>query len=97
MDAIKFLEDERSQRAFVEDKKWLDWADVCILILPSGKSSHLEAGYAKGQGKQLIIYQRHFPEGEFDVMYGFADLITSDSSAVVRFLEAEKGANEDGR
>ena len=86
LDAINFIVDERSQKAFREDKKWLDWADVCLLILPAGKSAHLEAGYAKGQGKLLIIWQNKFPKGEFDVMYGFADLITDSCGAVIEFL-----------
>jgi hypothetical protein len=87
LDAINFLEDERSQKAFAEDKKWLDWADVCLLILPAGKSSHLEAGYAVGSGKKLIIWQENFPKGEFDVMYGFADLITDSEHNVMEFLD----------
>jgi len=85
LDAINFLEDNRSKKAFQEDKKWLDWADVCLLILPAGNSAHLEAGYAKGQGKKLIIWQNEFPCGEFDVMYGFADLITDSVTAVIEF------------
>ena len=72
LDAISFLADKRTQKAFREDKKWLDWAEICILVVPSGKSAHLEAGYIKGQGKRLLIYGE-FPPGEFDVMYGFAD------------------------
>lgn len=71
-DAISFLDDPRTQRAFKEDKAFIDWADVVILILPSGKSAHLEAGYAKGQGKKLYIFGE-FEKGSFDVMYGFAD------------------------
>lgn len=71
-DAIDMLTDPRTQRAFKEDKKWLDWSDCVILVLPCGRSSHMEAGYAKGQGKLLYIYG-HMPKGEFDVMYGFAD------------------------
>lgn len=86
LDAIDFLRDERSQKAFREDKKWLDWADCCLLILPAGKSAHLEAGYIKGQGKLLIIWQLNFPKGEFDVMYGFADLISTDPLEVGKFL-----------
>ena len=78
LDAISFLKDSRSQRAFTEDKKWLDWCDCVILVLPAGKSAHLEAGYVKGQNKKLVILQlAGFPKGEFDVMYGFADLITN--------------------
>jgi len=58
--------------AFQEDKKQLDWAEVCVLIIPSGRSAHLEAGYAKGQGKKLYILGG-FIKGQFDVMYNFAD------------------------
>lgn len=85
-DAITFLRSEKAMKAFHEDRKWIDWADGVLLILPAGKSAHLEAGYAVGKGKFLIIYQEHFPKGEFDVMYGFADLITDDFMVVIEFL-----------
>ena len=88
LDAINFLKDERSQRAFQEDKKWIDWADCVLLFLPAGKSSHLEAGYAKGSGKKLVIYQFHYPKGEFDVLYGFADLLTDDFDEIIKFLKS---------
>ena len=70
--AIRFVSQPQVKRAFEEDKKWLDWCDTCILLVPSGRSSHLEAGYAKGCGKKLYIYGE-FPQGEFDVMYRFAN------------------------
>jgi hypothetical protein len=72
MDAKDMLEVPRVQEAFREDKRWIDWCDLCILTLPSGKSSHLEAGYAKGQGKIVVIFG-DLQKGDFDVMYGFAD------------------------
>ncbi len=71
-DAIEMLADPRTQRAFKEDRKWLDWSDCVIMLMPCGRSSHLEGGYAKGQGKLLYIYGA-FPKGEFDVMYGLAN------------------------
>lgn len=74
LNGIEMLEQPLVQQAFKEDKKWLDWADVCLLVLPSGRSAHLEAGYAKGQGKELWIVGT-FPAGEHDVMYGFADKV----------------------
>lgn len=63
------------QKAFAEDRKWLDWSECVVLVLPAGNSAHLEAGYAKGQGKRLFILAPlgGFEEGKFDVMYGFAD------------------------
>ena len=91
LNAVTFLEDKRSQRAFKEDKKWLDWCDACVLVLPAGNSSHLEAGYIKGQDKKLIIYApRGFPEGEFDVMYGFADLLTQNLTDIEKYLKEHK-------
>lgn len=88
LDVINFLCDTRSLKAFEEDKKWLDWCECCVLLLPAGKSSHLEAGYIVGQEKKLIIFHPGgFPKGEFDVMYGFADLLTYKLSELRRFLE----------
>lgn len=83
INAISFLEDERAQKAFQEDKKFIEWADMVLMVLPCGNSSHLEAGYAKGLGKKLYILG-DFPAGQFDVMYGFADkLIRLDDIAAV--------------
>jgi hypothetical protein len=62
------------RHAFECDKAGLDWADTCILILPAGRSSHLEAGYAVGRGKDLFITGSPKP-GEYDTMYGFAKAV----------------------
>jgi len=70
--AIDFLNDPRVYRAFKEDKKWLNWSECVIMLMPCGRSSHLEGGYAKGNGKLLYIYGE-FPKGEFEVMYALAD------------------------
>jgi hypothetical protein len=60
--------------AFAEDKKWLDWCNCLIMLMPCGKSAHLGAGYVKGQGKLFYIYWMNEPvKGEFDNMYQFAD------------------------
>lgn len=37
------------------DRDALNWCDTCVLVLPCGRSAHLEAGYAAGQGKDTII------------------------------------------
>ncbi|BAE83981.1 hypothetical protein [Desulfitobacterium hafniense] len=88
LDAVTFLRDQRALRAFHEDKKWIDWSEAVVLILPAGRSAHLEAGYAKGSGKKLIILSLgEFPKGEFDVMYGFADILTTQPVEIIKFLE----------
>lgn len=72
MNAIDMMGHWRVREAFEEDKKWIDWADVLIMLMPCGRSSHIKAGYAVGKGKKLYIIGG-FEKGEFDTMYGFAD------------------------
>jgi nucleoside 2-deoxyribosyltransferase len=57
-----------TQQACDNDKAGLDWCDAVLMLLPCGRSAHLEAGIALGQGKQLIIYG-YLPRGEFEVTY----------------------------
>jgi hypothetical protein len=76
LNCITFLKTFEAQKAFREDKKWIEWCDTLVMLLPCGKSAHLEAGYAKGLGKEVVIVGS-FPDGDFDVMYGFADRLIS--------------------
>lgn len=53
----------------------LDWAamqaaDICVLVLPSGRSAHIEAGYFVGANKPLHIYMPVMQEPE--LMYKMA-------------------------
>ena len=70
--AIRMVDHWRVKEAFKEDKKYIDWADTLIMLMPCGRSAHLEAGYAAGTGKKLYIIGG-FEPGEFEVMYGFGD------------------------
>lgn len=72
LDAKEMVNHWRIKLAYEEDKKFIDWADAVIMLMPCGRSSHLEAGYAVGSGKKMYI-MGGFEKGEFDVMYGFAD------------------------
>lgn len=71
IDWLEFNECRETMMAFKTDKAGLDWADAVLMVLPCGRSAHIEAGYAVGQGKPLIIYG-DLPKGEFETMYGFA-------------------------
>lgn len=72
MTAREMYHHPAATKAFEVDKAGCDWAETVLLLNPAGRSSHLEAGYAVGQGKHLIVIGEPHP-GEFDVMYGFAD------------------------
>lgn len=88
LNAKNFLEDERAQKAFQEDVSRIDWADVLIMILPCGKSAHMELGYAAGKGsKEIIVFSPcGFEPGEWEVMYGFAQLLTDNLSELFQYL-----------
>ncbi len=58
---------------FNKDLYGLDWADACVLIMPCGRSAHLELGYAVGKGKFTIILLDEGDEPE--LMYLFASSI----------------------
>lgn len=57
-----------AQAGYLCDKEGMDWADTCVLLLPSGKSAHLEAGYMAGEGKRVIVYSPA-PSIEPELMY----------------------------
>lgn len=49
---------------FLSDFRAMQWADVCVLVLPCGRSAHLEAGWFCGQGKRCIILTQDGEEPE---------------------------------
>lgn len=75
-----------AQEAYRSDKAGLDWADTVVLLLPSGRSAHLEAGYGVGQGKDLYVIGEPV-RGEFDIMYGFAKAVCETTDELRRALK----------
>lgn len=55
-----------AKQGYANDRDGMDWADVCVLLLPSGRSAHLEAGYMAGQGKP--VYTLALEKVEPDLM-----------------------------
>lgn len=58
-----------ARRGFNSDMRALAQCDVCVLVLPCGRSAHLEAGWACGSGKALIIYMPKDAREEPELMY----------------------------
>lgn len=65
------LQRPSAKNTFSFDKRHIDGSDIFVMVLPCGKSAHLELGYAIGRGMPGIIYMPNEPE-RWDVMYGFA-------------------------
>lgn len=54
---------------FKSDWEAMLWADAGVLVMPCGRSAHIEAGYFVGAGKPLIIL---LADGEPELMYKMA-------------------------
>ena len=67
---------------FKSDAEAMEWADGCVLVLPCGRSAHLEAGWFAGNGKPLWIYVPEPTEPE--LMYKFGTVCVSMSEVLHR-------------
>lgn len=75
-----------ARAGFASDFGAMHWADACVLVLPCGRSAHLEAGWFVGAGKPLIILLDAFidPEDtparghEAELMYAMATRVVLD-------------------
>jgi nucleoside 2-deoxyribosyltransferase len=55
---------------FEFDKFHLDRCDIGVLVMPAGKSCHMELGYMIGSGKKCyVLFDEEYPR--WDVMYIF--------------------------
>lgn len=75
-DAAQYREalyDPIAEDGFAHDWNAMEWADGCVLVLPSGRSAHLEAGYFVGAGKPLFILM--LGENDPELMYKMARAI----------------------
>lgn len=70
--AFDLMKNEKAQKVFQEDKKYLEWCDAVLLILPAGCHPHFEAAYKKAKGGKFFVYGP-FPDGHFDTMFALAD------------------------
>ncbi len=77
---VKALEHPIAERGFKYDFDAMKWADCCVMVLPCGRSANTEAGWMKGAGKKVFIYQPIKQEPE--LMYKIYDGIITDPSGL---------------
>lgn len=85
---VKALKHPVAERGFQNDWQAMQNADACVLVLPCGRSAHLEAGYFVGADKPLLILMG----GELvpELMYKMADSIHEGlGSLLIRLQEIE--------
>jgi hypothetical protein len=64
-----------ARQGFALDMAALALCDACVLVMPCGRSAHLELGYAIGAGKWTAVLQEASAEPE--LMYAACALITT--------------------
>ena len=89
------LDHPEAERGFELDMRALEWCDACVLILPCGKSAHLELGYAAGAGKLTVVYMPAADEPE--LMYRMCDYIATDITQVRLALSIQRSLPRFGR
>lgn len=84
-DYIQALAGEAAKHVFSFDYRHLNGSDASVLVLPAGKSGHLELGYLLGQGKPGVILL-DAESDRWDVMYPLASLVTYSVDEAAAFL-----------
>lgn len=74
----------RAAQGFMADFAAMRWADTCLLVLPCGRSAHLELGWMAGAGKRTLILTRDNEEPQ--LMALLADTICVSVEEVLREL-----------
>lgn len=89
---LEALKGHAARNVFQFDHSHLEQADGAILVLPAGKSGHLELGWAAGRQKWTSILLEpdaaSSPEFRYDVMYQFANLVTDNLDEVIQTLRS---------
>ena len=75
-----------ANHVFEFDHAHLMRASSGVLLLPAGKSGHLELGYLIGQGKPGYILLPEEPD-RWDVMYKFATGVFIDTPSLITALK----------
>jgi hypothetical protein len=81
---IAALDHPAALAGFHSDFDAMQWADTFVLLLPCGRSAHLELGWAIGAGKRTAIVTRDGEEPE--LMAKMADHIATSAEDLLRWL-----------
>jgi hypothetical protein len=73
-----------AEHGFRLDFQAMHWADTFVLVMPCGRSAHLELGWAVDAGKRTVIL---LADGEPELMYKMADRICVSLDEVIECLK----------
>jgi len=53
-----------AESGFNSDFNAMQWADICVMVLPCGRSANTESGWMAGAGKRVFVYSPEKQEPE---------------------------------
>lgn len=77
------LEHPAAVAGFKSDMDALQWCDVCVYVLPCGRSASLEVGWAAGAGKVTIAL---LDDAEPELMVKMLDHVCLDAGEMISVL-----------
>lgn len=84
---VQALSDDIAEKGFALDWDAMEWADTCVLVLPCGRSAHIEAGYFVGAKKELYILI--IDPCEPELMYKMATAIHTSLAALIAAIQSD--------
>lgn len=84
---VKALQDPIAEHGFRRDFDAMEKADTFVLVLPCGRSAHLELGWAVGAGKRTCILTADGEEPE--LMAKMVDHIATNTMDLLGWLGVE--------
>ena len=68
---------------FLSDLRAMKWADTGVIVMPCGRSAHLELGWMAGAGKRTVIL---LSDAEPELMYLLADDICLSVEEIIECI-----------
>lgn len=81
------LDSELAVTSYRHDMGALNQCKLCVLVMPCGRSAHLELGFARGAGKKTAVFYPPGVEIDPELMYKMCHLITGDEDELVAWVK----------
>lgn len=80
------LDHQIADKGFASDFNAMAWADACVMVMPCGRSAHVEAGWMQGAGKPTVAL---ITTAEPELMYKMFSLVTDKLEEVKQHIELQ--------
>ncbi len=81
----EMLQHPKAEWQFHNDIEAMRACDVCVLVMPCGRSAHTEAGWFAGQGCKVLVYMPERQEPE--LMYKLFDGVCCSIDELIAELQ----------